>query len=76
MYTANGPVTSNNIFGIRNDVLLRLLNLKIRQDNPGLTESQIASRVPLLMQELIRQMQSGDNTVTTLAVIVFDFFFK
>lgn len=57
---ANGPVTSSNIFGFRNDVLLKLLNMKARQDNPTFNDSRIATLIPFLMQELCRQMKDGE----------------
>ncbi|XP_065095498.1 transcriptional regulator ATRX homolog [Ochlerotatus camptorhynchus] len=56
----NGPVTSSSIFGFRNDVLLKLLNMKARHDNPSFNEANIASMIPFLMQELCRQMKDGD----------------
>lgn len=58
-----GPVTSNNIFGIRTDILLKLLSLKARLDNPSINDSQIKHAIPVLMQELYRQMDRGDLTV-------------
>ncbi|XP_053697900.1 transcriptional regulator ATRX homolog [Sabethes cyaneus] len=57
---ANGPVTSSNIFGFRNDVLLKLLNMKARQDNPTFSDANISAMIPFLMQELVRQMKDGD----------------
>ncbi|XP_062560199.1 transcriptional regulator ATRX homolog isoform X1 [Armigeres subalbatus] len=57
---ANGPVTSSNIFGFRTDVLLKLLNMKARQDNPTFNDTSIAAMIPFLMQELLRQMKDGD----------------
>jgi transcriptional regulator ATRX len=59
-----GPVTSNNIFGIRTDILLKLLSLKARFDNPTMNESQVKHAIPLLMQELYRQMDRGDTSVS------------
>lgn len=56
----NGPVTSSNIFGFRNDVLLKLLNMKARQDNPTFNDSRVATLIPFLMQELCRQMKDGE----------------
>ncbi|XP_062560200.1 transcriptional regulator ATRX homolog isoform X2 [Armigeres subalbatus] len=60
MGRANGPVTSSNIFGFRTDVLLKLLNMKARQDNPTFNDTSIAAMIPFLMQELLRQMKDGD----------------
>lgn len=60
MGRANGPVTSSNIFGLRTDVLLKLLNMKARQDNPTFNDTNIAAMIPFLMQELLRQMKDGD----------------
>ena len=62
----NGPVTSNNIFGIRTDVLLKLLSMKARMDNPIMTDSQVKQAIPLLMQELYRQMDRGELTVSLI----------
>lgn len=59
-----GPVTSNNIFGIRTDVLLKLLSMKARLDRPDMTDVQVKSFIPLLMQELHRQMERGELTVS------------
>lgn len=56
----NGPVTSSSIFGFRNDVLLKLLNMKARHDNPTFSDANVASMIPFLMQELCRQMKDGD----------------
>lgn len=58
-----GPVTSNNIFGIRTDVLLKLLSLKARLDNPSISEYGMKQAIPLLMQELYKQMDRGELTV-------------
>ena len=59
-----GPVTSNSIYGIRNDVLLKLLSLKARLDNPSISEYNLKQTIPLLMQELYRQMDNGESTVS------------
>jgi transcriptional regulator ATRX len=59
-----GPVTSNNIFGIRTDVLLKLLSMKARLDNPGRSEMELKGAIPILMQELYRQMERGELTVS------------
>jgi transcriptional regulator ATRX len=59
-----GPVTSNNIFGIRTDILLKLLSMKARLDNPTITETNVKHAIPLLMQELYRQMDRGELTVS------------
>ena len=59
-----GPVTSNNIFGIRTDVLLKLLSMKARLDNPGRSEMELKGAIPVLMQELYRQMERGELTVS------------
>ncbi|CRK91917.1 CLUMA_CG005536, isoform A [Clunio marinus] len=58
-----GPVTSNNIFGIRTDVLLKLLSMKARLDNPMITDGSVKQAIPLLMQELYRQMERGELTL-------------
>uniref|UniRef100_A0A2M4A3R9 Putative transcription regulator xnp/atrx dead-box superfamily protein n=1 Tax=Anopheles triannulatus TaxID=58253 RepID=A0A2M4A3R9_9DIPT len=55
-----GPVTSSTTFGFRNDVLLKLLNMKARQDNPTLSDNIVNSMIPYMMQELSRQMKEGD----------------
>ncbi|XP_049533839.1 transcriptional regulator ATRX homolog isoform X1 [Anopheles darlingi] len=57
-----GPVTSSSTYGIRNDVLLKLLNMKARQDNPTLSDNVVNSMIPYMMQELYRQMNEGDLT--------------
>ena len=59
-----GPVTSNNIFGIRTDVLLKLLSMKARLDNRDMSEASVKQAIPLLMQELYRQMERGELTVS------------
>lgn len=58
-----GPVTSSNIYGLRSDILLRLLSLKARHDNPQFDEMQIKTMIPLLMQELHAQMATGEITL-------------
>lgn len=66
-YTARpmgmGPVTSNMIFGFRSDILLRLLNIKARKDNPLFTEYELKQLVPLLLQQLYHQMEAGDTSL-------------
>lgn len=58
-----GPVTSNNIFGIRTDILLKLLSMKARLDNPMINEAHVKHVIPALMQELYKQMDRGELTV-------------
>lgn len=65
-----GPVTSNNIFGIRTDVLLKLLSMKARLDNPNMTDGSVKQAIPLLMQELYRQMDRGELTVSLLSEFI------
>jgi transcriptional regulator ATRX len=60
----SGPVTSNNIFGIRTDVLLKLLSMKARLDNPAMNDTSVKMIIPALMQELYRQMERGELTVS------------
>jgi transcriptional regulator ATRX len=71
MQARTGPTTSNNIFGIRTDILLKLLSMKARLDNPSLNDSQVKHAIPLLMQELYRQMERGELTVSCLFVSYF-----
>ncbi|KAG5673897.1 hypothetical protein PVAND_003900 [Polypedilum vanderplanki] len=59
----SGPVTSNNVFGIRNDILLKLLSIKARLDNPSMNDSNLKHAIPILMQELYRQMDRGELTL-------------
>lgn len=58
-----GPLTSNQIFGFRTDVLLKLLNLLARKTYPTADEHQVNRLVPLLLQQLYEQMQKADTTV-------------
>lgn len=58
-----GPVTSNQIFGFRTDVLLKLLNLLARKTYPTADDSQVNRLVPLLLQQFYEQMQKADTTV-------------
>lgn len=58
-----GPVTSNFIFGFRIDILLRLLNIKARKDNPLFADHEIRQMVPLLLQKLHSQMEIGDASM-------------
>lgn len=58
-----GPVTSNNIFGFRSDVLLNLLRIKCRTTFPHMPETQINTMVPQLVQELYAQMKQGEITL-------------
>lgn len=54
-----GPAASSSIFGIQSNVMLMLLQIKIRQDFPFYSQLQINQSVPVLLQELYRQM--GNN---------------
>lgn len=65
-----GPVTSNNIFGIRTDVLLKLLSMKARLDNPQINETNVKHIIPVLMQELYRQMDRGELTVNIFSILI------
>lgn len=58
-----GPVTSNSVYGIRTDILLKLLSLKIRMEHPQVNDAGMKAGIPLMMQELYRQMEIGDMTV-------------
>jgi transcriptional regulator ATRX len=60
----SAPVTSNLIFGIRSDILLRLLTLKARKDNPMFTNQEVQQYIPYLTQELYKQVQEGELTVS------------
>lgn len=62
----SAPVTSNMIFGFRSDILLRLLNVKARKDNPMFSDNEIRQLVPLLLQQLYHQMEAGDPSVCML----------
>lgn len=62
----SGPVTSNQIFGFRSDILLQLLNIKARRDYPSATTQAVTGIVPLLLKHLYETMQSGDTTVNTI----------
>ncbi|XP_053668559.1 transcriptional regulator ATRX homolog [Anopheles marshallii] len=59
----NGPLTSNQTFGFRNDVLLKLLNIKAREDNPSFNDATINAMIPYLMQQLSQQMREGELTM-------------
>lgn len=58
-----GPAASASIFGINSNVMLLLLQQKIRLSYPYYSQQQINQAVPLLMQELYRQMNSGEITL-------------
>jgi transcriptional regulator ATRX len=58
-----GPVTSNSFYGIRTDILLKLLSMKIRLDHPHFNDTAMKAAIPIMMQELVRQMDSGETTV-------------
>jgi transcriptional regulator ATRX len=64
-----GPVTSNSVYGIRTDILLKLLSLKIQLDHPNVNEAGMKAAIPLMMQELYRQMEIGDLTVSCNLII-------
>lgn len=66
----SAPVTSNMIFGFRSDVLLRLLNIKARKDNPMFSDFEIRQLVPLLLQQLYHQMEAGDTSVGSNIIII------
>lgn len=57
----SGPVTSNNIFGFRTDILLQLLNIKARRTYPG--TSNISDIVPMLLKHLYETMEKNDTSV-------------
>lgn len=61
-----GPVTSNSFYGIRTDILLKLLSMKIKMDHPHFNDAAMKAAIPIMMQELVRQMESGETTVRTL----------
>ena len=63
-FLVNGPMTSSSIYGIRSDIMLRLLSLKARLDNPILTENEVRQVIPLLLKELQDQMSNGEVTVS------------
>lgn len=65
----NGPVTSNMSYGIRNDILLKLLNIKVRQDFPHLNDSQVGGLIPSYVQRLQAQMDVGNYEVVCLNLI-------
>lgn len=58
-----GPVTSNSFYGIRTDILLKLLSMKIQRDHPHFNDTAMKAAIPIMMQELVRQMDSGETTV-------------
>lgn len=62
-YGATGPISSNKIFGFRTDILLQLLQLKARKDSPMIPIQSIGNLIPLYMQRLNSEMNSGDPTV-------------
>lgn len=57
-----GPVTSNNIFGFRTDILLQLLNIKARRAYPG--TQNISDIVPMLLKHLYETMEKNDTSVS------------
>ncbi|XP_055695300.1 transcriptional regulator ATRX homolog [Lutzomyia longipalpis] len=57
-----GHVTSNNYFGFRGDIFLRLLDLKTRQDHPEFDEMQIKAYIPVLVQQMYNEVSRGDMT--------------
>lgn len=57
----SGPVTSNNIFGFRTDILLQLLNIKARRAYPTNNVSDI---VPMLLKHLYETMEKNDTSVS------------
>lgn len=62
-FGSTGPVTTNKVFGFRTDVLLRLLNMKAQKDNPMIPMESTGNLIPLYMQRLNTEMNSGDPTV-------------
>lgn len=60
----SGPVTSNQIFGFRTDVLLQLLNLRARKEYPQASQQSIAQIVPLLLKHLYETMGNGNPSVS------------
>lgn len=62
--SGSGPVTSNQIYGFRTDVLLQLLNIRARQEYPNANQQSIAQIVPLLLKHLYETMGQNDPTVS------------
>ncbi|KAL5277880.1 ATRX family protein [Megaselia abdita] len=62
-FGSTGPVTTNKVFGFRTDVLLRLLNMKAHKDNPMIPMDSTGNLIPLYMQRLNTEMNSGDPTM-------------
>lgn len=58
-----GPVTSNQIYGFRTDVLLQLLNIRARQEYPQANQQSISQIVPLLLKHLYETMGNNDPSV-------------
>lgn len=71
--TGAGPVTSNQIYGFRTDVLLQLLNIRARQEYPEASQQSIAQIVPLLLKHLYETMGNNDPSVRQLMFFYFDF---
>lgn len=61
-----GPVTSNNIFGFRTDILLQLLNIKARRAYPG--TQNISEIVPMLLKHLYETMEKNDTSVRSVEI--------
>lgn len=64
-----GPVTSNNIFGFRTDILLQLLNIKARRIYPG--TSNVSEIVPTLLKHLYETMEKNDTSVRKKKQFIF-----
>lgn len=59
-----GPVTSNQIYGFRTDILLQLLNIRARKEYPEANQQSIAQIVPLLLKHLYDTMDKNDTSVS------------
>lgn len=59
-----GPVTSNQIYGFRTDILLQLLNIRARKEYPDANQQSIAQIVPLLLKHLYETMDKNDTSVS------------
>ncbi|XP_055698952.1 transcriptional regulator ATRX homolog isoform X2 [Phlebotomus papatasi] len=67
---ANMAVTSNNYFGFRGDIFLRLLDYKARQDHPEFDEMEIKQHIPILVQQMYNEVSIGDMTTYNSLILL------
>ncbi|XP_059622920.1 transcriptional regulator ATRX homolog [Phlebotomus argentipes] len=65
-----GHVTTNNYFGFRGDIFLRLMDMKARQDHPEFDEMAIKNYIPVLVRQMYQEVSIGDMTTYNALIVL------